>query len=139
MPGGAAAIKNPARIAYGALWAFDLLDHPAAQNFIQREVPEADTFDQIIERRSTPLKLLASAIYSMQLQALLGICTKPKSEGEAAILLEACVHDYFAHPEEQQLFSQHDLQKRSEAYVIEVIKNVAAEEKAPQWTLRFSF
>ena len=60
--------------------------------------------------------------------ALLGICTKPKYEGEAAILLEACVHDYFAHPEEQQLFSKHDLQKRSEAYVIEVIKNVATEE-----------
>lgn len=129
LPGGAAAIKNPARIAYGALWAFDLLDHPAAQNFIQREVPEADTFDQMIERGiNTPQTSSVGRLFDAA-SALLGICTKPKYEGEAAILLEACVHDYFAHPEtEQQLFSQHDLQKRSEAYVIEVIKNVATEE-----------
>lgn len=129
LPGGAAAIKNPARIAYGALWAFDLLDHPAAQTFIQREVPEADTFDQMIERGiNTPQTSSVGRLFDAA-SALLGICTKPKYEGEAAILLEACVHDYFAHPEtEQQLFSQHDLQKRSEAYVIEVIKNVATEE-----------
>lgn len=130
LPGGAAAIKNPARIAYGALWAFDLLDHPAAQNFIQREVPEADTFDQMIERGiNTPQTSSVGRLFDAA-SALLGICTKPKYEGEAAILLEACVHDYFAHPETEQhsLFSQHDLQKRSEAYVIEVIKNVATEE-----------
>lgn len=129
LPGGAAAIKNPARIAYGALWAFDLLDHPAAQTFIQREVPEANTFDQMIERGiNTPQTSSVGRLFDAA-SALLGICTKPKYEGEAAILLEACVHDYFAHPEtEQQLFSQHDLQKRSEAYVIEVIKNVATEE-----------
>ena len=30
MPGGAAAIKHPLRMAYGALWAFDLLEHPGA-------------------------------------------------------------------------------------------------------------
>ena len=130
LPGGVAAIKNPARIAYGALWAFDLLDHPAAQNFIQREVPEADTFDQVIERGiNTPQTSSVGRLFDAA-SALLGICTKPKYEGEAAILLEACVHDYFAHPETEQhsLFSQHDLQKRSEAYVIEVIKNVATEE-----------
>lgn len=130
LPGGAAAIKNPARIAYGALWAFDLLDHPAAQTFIQREVPEADTFDQMIERGiNTPQTSSVGRLFDAA-SALLGICTKPKYEGEAAILLEACVHDYFAHPETEQhsLFSQHDLQKRSEAYVIEVIKNVATEE-----------
>ena len=130
LPGGVAAIKNPARIAYGALWAFDLLDHPAAQIFIQREVPEADTFDQVIERGiNTPQTSSVGRLFDAA-SALLGICTKPKYEGEAAILLEACVHDYFAHPETEQhsLFSQHDLQKRSEAYVIEVIKNVATEE-----------
>ena len=30
MPGGAAAVKHPLRMAYGVLWAFDLLDHPGA-------------------------------------------------------------------------------------------------------------
>ena len=30
MPGGAAAVKNPLRMAYGVLYAYDLLDHPAA-------------------------------------------------------------------------------------------------------------
>ena len=30
MPGGAAAIKHPLRMAYGVLWAYDLLEHPAA-------------------------------------------------------------------------------------------------------------
>lgn len=30
MPGGAAAVKHPLRMAYGVLWAFDLLEHPGA-------------------------------------------------------------------------------------------------------------
>ena len=32
MPGGAAAVKHPLRMAYGVLWAFDLLDHPTFAN-----------------------------------------------------------------------------------------------------------
>lgn len=130
LPGGAAAIKNPTRITYGALWAFDLLEHPVAQMFVQQEVPDAEMFDQMIERGlNTPQTSSVGRLFDAA-SALLGICTKPKYEGEAAILLESRVHDFLAHPdaEERTLFSQYDLQKRSEAYVIEVIKNVATEE-----------
>ena len=36
MPGGAAAIKHPLRMAYGVLWQYDLLEHPAAAAALYR-------------------------------------------------------------------------------------------------------
>ena len=50
LPGGAAAIKDPARIAYGALWSFDLLEHEQAKRFVSECVPNAEVFEQMIER-----------------------------------------------------------------------------------------
>ena len=35
MPGGAAAVRHPLRMAYGVLWAFDLLDHPGAAEALE--------------------------------------------------------------------------------------------------------
>ncbi len=141
LPGGAAAIKNPIRIAYGALWAFDLLDHPVAQEFVGKEVPDASVYEQMIERGiNSPQTSSVGRLFDAA-SALLGICTKPKYEGEAAILLEACVHEYLTHPEEhgkktsalpscvtQAEFSASELEKRSETYTIEIIKNIATEQ-----------
>lgn len=89
--GGAAAIKEPARIAYGALWDFDLLEHPAAQAFVDAHVPDAALFDQMIERGlNCPQTSSAGRLFDAA-SALLGVCTHPRYEGEAAILLEAAM------------------------------------------------
>ena len=51
MPGGAAAIKSPLRMAYGALWEFDLLDHPAAEGALAPLGKDAlEVCDRMIER-----------------------------------------------------------------------------------------
>lgn len=121
LPGGAAAIKNPARIAYGALWAFDLLDHPMAQRFVEGQVPDASTYLQMIEKGiNSPQTSSVGRLFDAA-SALLGVCTKPRYEGEAAILLEAEVHKGIA----QAVQDQHP--DHAQAYRIELIKNVATE------------
>jgi len=141
LPGGAAAIKNPARIAYGALWAFDLLDHPAAKSFVDATLSEADILERMIEQGiNTPQTSSVGRLFDAA-SALLGICTKPKYEGEAAILLEACVHSYLAGNNPDSLayrsacgegkatkYTKNDLAQHAEAYRIDVIKNVATEQ-----------
>ncbi len=93
LPGGAAAIKDPARIAFGALWAFDLLDHPCAQSFIAQAVEGASVFEQMIEKGlNTPETSSVGRLFDAA-SALLGICRQPSYEGEAAILLEAAAHE----------------------------------------------
>lgn len=135
LPGGAAAIKNPARIAFGALWAFDLLDHPVAQCFVEQTLPDAQTYMQMIERGiNSPQTSSVGRLFDAA-SALLGICQKPKYEGEAAILLEAAVHEGIAYSDalkqkvaESYTGSMHDLEARAAAYRVEVIKNVATEQ-----------
>lgn len=141
LPGGAAAIKNPARIAYGALWAFDLLDHPATKSFIDATLSESDLLERMIEQGiNTPQTSSVGRLFDAA-SALLGICAKPKYEGEAAILLEACVHSYlagnnsdsFAHRNacsegEATKYTESDLAQHAEAYRIDVMKNVATEQ-----------
>lgn len=136
LPGGAAAIKNPARIAYGALWAFDLLDHPAAQTFITSSLSEVSVLDRMIEQGiNSPQSSSVGRLFDAA-SALLGICTKPKYEGEAAILLEACLHSYLAQGEDISDFAltAQQRKKHSEAYRIELIKNVATEKSNAQDT-----
>lgn len=88
LPGGVAAIKHPARCAYGALWAGDLLEHPGASAFLS-SLEEASLLDQMIEKGiNTPMTSSVGRIFDAA-SALLGICTAPRYEGEAAILLEA--------------------------------------------------
>lgn len=121
LPGGAAAIKNPARIAFGALWAFDLLDHPQAKTFIDKYVDNPALYEQMIDRGiNAPLTSSVGRLFDAA-SALLGICAHPRYEGEAAILLEACVHDYIAHP------SDWDPANAVGSYMIQIIKNTATE------------
>lgn len=91
MPGGAAAIKNPLRMAYGVLWAFDLLEHPAAQAALAPLGEQATLCEQMIEKGlNTPMTSSVGRLFDAA-SALLGICTQPKYEGEGAVLLEACM------------------------------------------------
>lgn len=91
MPGGAAAIKHPLRMAYGVLWAYDLLEHPAAEAALAPLGAEAEVCDRMIERGlNTPMTSSVGRLFDAA-SALLGICTEPSYEGEGAILLEAAM------------------------------------------------
>lgn len=93
MPGGTAAIKNPLRMAYGMLWEYELLDHPAAQRVLNELGSAADVCDQMIERGlNCPMTSSVGRMLDAA-SAILGICTQPTYEGEAAILLEAAMHE----------------------------------------------
>ena len=89
MPGGAAAIKHPLRMAYGALWAYDLLDHPGARGVLDALGDQASLCDQMIESGlNTPYTSSAGRLFDA-VSAILGVCVQPTYEGEAAILLDA--------------------------------------------------
>lgn len=93
LPGGAAAIKNPLRCAYAALWAFDLLDHPAAQDALEALGDTADICSQMIDKGvNCPYTSSAGRLFDAA-SALLDICRAPAYEGEGAVLLEAAIFD----------------------------------------------
>lgn len=94
MPGGAAAVKNPLRMAYGVLWEFDLLEHPGAKEALDAlGADAAEVCDRMIERGlNTPYTSSVGRLFDAA-SALLGICTAPTYEGEPAILLEAAMSD----------------------------------------------
>lgn len=91
MPGGAAAIKHPLRMAYGVLWVYDLLDHPGARDAIEALGDLAPLCEQMIERGlNTPYTSSVGRLFDAA-SALLGICAEPTYEGEGAVLLEAAL------------------------------------------------
>ncbi|BAK43413.1 carbamoyltransferase HypF [Eggerthella sp. YY7918] len=91
MPGGAAAVKHPLRMAYGVLWAFDLLDHPGAARALEALGSQAAVCDQMIEQGiNTPMTSSVGRLFDAA-SALLSICSEPAYEGEPAILLEAAM------------------------------------------------
>lgn len=91
MPGGAAAVKHPLRMAYGVLWAFDLLEHPGAQQALAALGEQAAICEQMIDRGiNTPMTSSVGRLFDAA-SALLGVCTEPTYEGEPAILLEAAI------------------------------------------------
>ena len=92
MPGGAAAIKHPLRMAYGVLWAFDLLDHPAAKDVVAALGAAAPVCEQMVERGlNTPMTSSVGRLFDAA-SAILGVCVEPTYEGEGAILLEAAMN-----------------------------------------------
>lgn len=110
LPGGAAAIKNPLRMAYAALWQYDLLDHPAAAHVVESLGETAEVCDRMIERGiNCPMTSSAGRLLDA-ISALLGICEQPTYEGEAAILLEAAAAS------------------TDESYEIALVKNTATEQ-----------
>lgn len=94
MPGGAAAIKRPLQMAYGALWEFDLLDHPgAARALAQLGEDQCKLLDSMIDQGlNTPVTSSVGRLFDAA-SALLGVCTEPTYEGEPAIMLEAAMYE----------------------------------------------
>ena len=91
MPGGAAAVKNPLRMAYGVLYAYDLLEHPAAKDALAELGSGEELLSRMIEQGiNTPYTSSVGRLFDAA-SALLGICTRPTYEGEPAILLEAAM------------------------------------------------
>lgn len=89
MPSGAAAVKHPLRMAYGMLWAFDLLDHKGAHATLEALGPQAAICDQMIEGDlNTPHTSSVGRLFDA-VSALLGVCVEPSYEGEPAIMLDA--------------------------------------------------
>ena len=140
MPGGAAAIKHPLRMAYGVLWAYDLLDHPAAVEALAPLCEEAEVCDTMIERGlNTPMTSSVGRLFDAA-SALLGICTAPSYEGEGAILLEAAmevagadVPGAAAGEEAAGVAGEDELAAR-ERYAVTAQKNVATETSTAEDT-----
>lgn len=128
MPGGAAAIKNPLRMAYGVLWNFDLLEHPAAAGVLEKLGSQADMCEQMIERGlNTPQTSSVGRLFDAA-SAILGICEQPRYEGEGASLLEAAITQGEGSP---SACDGEDVRAR---YAIAVTKNVASETSTAQDT-----
>ena len=140
MPGGAAAIKHPLRMAYGVLWAYDLLEHPAAVTALAPLGEEAEVCDRMIERGlNTPMTSSVGRLFDAA-SALLGICAEPSYEGEGAILLEAAMEAAGADApgaaaaEEAAGVAGEDELAARERYAVTAQKNVATETSTAEDT-----
>ena len=126
LPGGAAAVKHPLRMAYGALWAFDLLEHPGAADALAALGEQVDVCEQMIDRGlNTPMTSSVGRLFDAA-SALLGVCTNPLYEGEPAILLEAAMGEAAAGDEADA--------EAADRYAIAVVKNTATAESTAQDT-----
>ncbi|MCL2889203.1 MAG: hydrogenase maturation protein HypF, partial [Eggerthellaceae bacterium] len=118
MPGGAAAIRHPLRMAFGVLWAFDLLEHPAAQKALGQLGAQAEICARMIEKSlNTPLTSSLGRLFDAA-SAILGICTEPRYEGEGAIMLEAAIGE----------------EAGEDAYPLAILKNAATTKSIAQDT-----
>jgi hydrogenase maturation protein HypF len=90
MPGGAAAIRRPARMAVGTLHALGLLEHPGAAPLRSRLADgEERTLLTMVDRGvNTPLTSSMGRLFDT-VAAVIGIADDARYEGEAAILLES--------------------------------------------------
>lgn len=123
--GGAAAVKEPLRMAYAALSDFDLLEHPAAAPLLERVGKEiAATWDHMIENGlNTPHTSSMGRLFDAA-SALLGVCGKCSYEGEAAVLLEALAAQAPADSDPTA----------AQRYEFAITKNVATKESTAQDT-----
>jgi len=90
MPGGAAAVRRPARMAVGALAAAGLLGHPGAEPLRSRLAEgEEATLMRMIERGvNSPLTSSMGRLFDA-MAAICGVRDDARYEGQAAIELEA--------------------------------------------------
>jgi hydrogenase maturation protein HypF len=92
MPGGAAAIRRPARMAFGLLSGLDggLFEHPGA-SILQRSVTDEEraTLSAMVSRglNSPPTSSMGRLFDAVA--ALMGVCSDAAYEGQAAVELEA--------------------------------------------------
>ncbi len=90
MPGGAGAIKRPARMAVGTLAEYGLLGHPGAAPLRSRlaEGEERTLLAMIEHGLNSPLTSSMGRLFDA-VAAIVGVADDARYEGEAAILLEA--------------------------------------------------
>ncbi len=101
LPGGAAAIMNPRRTAYALLRAYKEIDHPFFGK-LSIENPQFTSFLENLEERTLLDQMMDKGINSPvcssagrlfdAVSSLLGICSNPSYDGEAACLIEAAAH-----------------------------------------------
>ena len=146
LPGGAQAVKEPIRSAYGLLYAYDLLDEYDLKGIRDQGlgisktpaigettnpyslVPSPLDCKAIIEEGiNTPYTSSVGRLFDA-VSALLGICTHPTYEGEAAIALEAVMSD-------TAMSSAYDSQ--ADRYTFDVQKNSATEHSTALDTSMF--
>lgn len=138
MPGGAACVKNPLRMAYGVLWEYELLDHPGAADALAAlGEDQAKTCETMIEQGlNTPYTSSVGRLFDAA-SALLGVCVEPTYEGEPAILLEAAMG---VRGENVGMFegkcdsAPASTDSPTTPYTIEVIKNTAGPNSTAQDT-----
>ncbi len=137
MPGGAACVKHPLRMAYGVLWEYDLLDHPgAAAALAELGEEQQQVCDTMIENGlNTPYTSSVGRLFDAA-SALLGICTQPTYEGEPAILLEAALADLPADEAAHDGAGEaiHDGTASERTYEVAVVKNTATAQSTAQDT-----
>ncbi len=92
MPGGAAAVRRPARMAFGVLAGIDaaLLRHPGARSLMDALTPEErSTLPTMVDKRiNTPMTSSMGRLFDA-VAALTGVRRDALYEGQAAIELEA--------------------------------------------------
>ena len=126
MPGGAAAVRNPLRMAYGVLWDCDLLEHPGAAGVLERLGDDAVLLGQMIEKGiNTPYTSSVGRLFDAA-SALLGVCVAPSYQGEGAVLLEAAIAD-----EDETGCDDEECLGR---YAVGIVKNTASESSTARDT-----
>lgn len=144
LPGGAAAIKDPCRAAFGLLWSCDLLEAPAAQRFVATLDPA------LVEAMSMQVEQGLNAPHTSSMgrlfdavSALLGVCRCASYDGQPAIELENALWRQLAKsPGARQASAPpsacstgSDAPDDSErAYEFGIIKNVASHDSTAQDT-----
>lgn len=133
LPGGAAAVKDPRRSAYGMLWAYDLLEHPAAQRFIDTFEPQlTETLMLQVERGiNTPLTSSMGRLFDA-VAALLGICERASYDGQPACMLENALHEGIATGQTRAYCIEHP--ECNAPYEFALIKNAATQGSTAQET-----
>ncbi|MFI1991480.1 carbamoyltransferase HypF [Actinoplanes sp. NPDC020271] len=94
MPGGAAAIRRPARMALGYLYGGEFPVPPGPEPDMLRRMPaaEPELLRRMIERGVHSPHASSAGRFFDAVSGLLGLCDDAGYEGEAAVLLEAAAH-----------------------------------------------
>ena len=125
MPGGTAAVKDLRQMAYGVLWACDLLDHSGAESLLKKLGDSAGICEKMIDNSiNTPYTSSVGRLFDAA-ACLLGLCDKPSYEGEGAILLEGAI----APLTDSKSGSPSDfLTSRDHGYLLNIEKNTATKD-----------
>ena len=140
MPGGAAAIRRPARMALGLLAGIDssLLGHPGAEGLLARLAEgERDVMLTMIDRGlNSPLTSSMGRLFDA-VAAILGVRLDADYEGQAAIELEAIADPDARGSYEFRLNGSGPVVVDPEPVLRELLDNVAAGVPAPAISSRF--